>query len=151
MNQPKQFYPQLLPLLQRIPGIAIDASTAVITSLDNGITNQNYRIDTAAGESIVLRVSGQGTRLLGIDRMHEYTCSLLAAQVGVGAEVLHFFADEEILVTRYISGEGLTEERATQPDMLARIVASLRRYHEHINAFPSVFSPFETVRIYHAR
>ncbi len=151
MSQP---YTHLLPLLQRIPGI--DASNAVITPLDKGITNQNYRVDIRAEngnevESIVLRVSGQGTRLLGIDRMHEYTCSLLAAQVGVGAEVLHFFPEEEILVTRYIHGEGLTEEIATQPPMLTRIITSLRRYHDHIDAFPGTFSPFETVRTYYER
>ena len=159
-DQPGRDYAHLLPLLQRIPGV--DASTAVITPLDNGITNQNYRVDINTHEdgsgskkhrreSIVLRVSGQGTHLLGIDRRREYTCSLLAAQVGVGAQVLHFFPEEEVLVTRYIEGAGLSEERASQPAMLTRIVASLRRYHEHISTFPGTFSPFETVRIYHAR
>src|SRR5260370_12469265 len=80
---------------------------AVVTPVVGGITNQNYRVDIG-GETFVLRIGGKGTHLLGIDRGRESICTAIAAQVGVGAEVMHFLADEEVLVTRFIVGRGLT-------------------------------------------
>jgi thiamine kinase-like enzyme len=53
-----------------------------------------------------------------------------------------------VLVTRFIVGDILTPETAAQPEMLARIVASMQRYHNGL-AFPGTFSPFDTVRSYH--
>lgn len=132
-------------LLRQIPGW--DAANAVVTPLVGGITNQNYRVDTN-GEAFVLRIGGKGTHLLGIDRGHESICTALAAQVGVGAEVVHFLPAEDVLVTRFIVGSVLAPETAAQPGMLQRIVASMQRYHAG-PAFPGSFSPFATVRAYH--
>jgi len=123
----------------------------IITALDGGITNQNYRVDIG-GECFVLRIGGKGTHLLGIDRERERVCTGLAAQSGIGAEVISYRASDEgeILVTRFIAGTAITPERAVQPEMLPRIVATMRRYHNG-PAFPGDFSPFETVRSYHRR
>ena len=132
-------------ILSKIPGWSV--AEAVVTPLVGGITNQNYRVDIG-GETFVLRIGGKGTHLLGIDRGRESICTAIAAQVGVGAEVMHFLADEEVLVTRFIVGRGITPEMAAEPDTLGRIVDSMKRYHAG-PAFPGTFSPFETVRNYH--
>ena len=124
-----------------------DTAGAVVSPLVGGITNQNYRVDIG-GETFVLRVGGKGTHLLGIDRVRESICTAIAAQVGVGAEVLHFLAGEDVLVTRFIVGIGITPEMAAQDEILRRIVDSMRRYHAGPD-FPGTFSPFETVRNYH--
>src|SRR6266566_6260 len=124
-----------------------DTAGAVVSPLVGGITNQNYRVDTG-GETFVLRIGGKGTHLLGIDRGRESICTAIAAEVGVGAEVLHFLAGEDVLVTRFIVGIGITPEMAAQDQILRRIVDSMRRYHAG-PAFPGTFSPFETVRNYH--
>jgi thiamine kinase-like enzyme len=124
-----------------------DTAGAVVSPLVGGITNQNYRVDTG-GETFVLRIGGKGTHLLGIDRGRESICTAIAAQVGVGAEVLHFLAGEDVLVTRFIVGIGITPEMAAQDEILRRIVDSMRRYHAGPD-FPGTFSPFETVRNYH--
>jgi thiamine kinase-like enzyme len=132
-------------ILTQLPGWS--AADAVVTPLEGGITNQNYRVDTPRG-TFVLRIGGKGTSLLGIDRGHESICTAIAAQVGVGAEVIHFLPAEDVLVTRFIVGAILTPEAAAQPETLARIVASIKRYHAG-PAFPGSFSPFATVRSYH--
>ncbi len=132
-------------ILQHIP--EWDSAEAVVTPLTGGITNQNYRVDIG-GETFVLRIGGKGTRLLGIDRGREYACTAIAARLGVGAEVLHFLADQEVLVTRFIVGKNLSPEDAAQPEMLPRIVEAMRAYHNGPD-FPGTFSPFETVRAYH--
>ncbi len=132
-------------ILSKIPGWNV--ADAVVTPLVGGITNQNYRVDIG-GETFVLRIGGKGTHLLGIDRGRESICTAIAAQVGVGAEVIHFLADEEVLVTRFIVGRGITPEMAAESGTLHRIVDSMKRYHAG-PAFPGTFSPFETVRNYH--
>ena len=138
---------QIERILSQVPGWS--GTDAVVTPLLGGITNQNYRVDIA-GESFVLRVGGKGTHLLGIDRRRECTCTQIAAQIGVGAGVVHFLASEsdEVLVTRFIPGEGISPETAARPEMLRRIVDAMRRYHSGPD-FPGTFSPFQTVRNYH--
>src|SRR5437764_11177310 len=132
-------------ILNRVPGW--NAADARVAPLIGGITNQNYRVDIG-GETFVLRIGGKGTHLLGIDRGRESICTAIAAQVGVGAEVIHFLPAEEVLVTRFIDGTAITPEIAAQHEMLPRIVASMKCYHAG-PAFPGTFSPFETVRNYH--
>src|SRR5712691_1594433 len=132
-------------ILGQIPGWS--GSDVLVTPLVGGITNQNYRVDVG-GETFVLRIGGKGTHLLGIDRGREHTCTAIAAQMGVGAEVIQFLASEDVLVTRFINGTGISPEVAAEPETLKRIVASIKRYHGG-PAFPGTFSPFETVRNYH--
>jgi thiamine kinase-like enzyme len=131
-------------ILRQIP--EWDSKKVAISPLVGGITNQNYRVDSG-DESFVLRIGGKGTHLLGIDRGREYTCTAIAAQLGVGAEVIHFLANEEALVTRFIVGEAISPITAAQPDILRRIVNAMRRYHAGPD-FPGLFSPFATVRNY---
>jgi len=134
-------------ILEQIPGWS--GKDLVVAPLLGGITNQNYRVDVA-GETFVLRVGGKGTRLLGIDRRREHICTAIAAQLGIGAEVMHFLASEDALVTRFIVGAGISPETAAEPGTLRRIIASMKRYHGG-PAFPGTFSPFETVRDYHTK
>lgn len=132
-------------VLNQIPGWS--PAEVQVTPLEGGITNQNYRVDIA-GESFVLRIGGKGTHLLGIDRGRESICTTIAAQLGIGAEVIAFLPSEEVLITRFIVGTGISPETAAQPEILCRIANAMRRYHGG-PAFPGTFSPFETVRSYH--
>ena len=132
-------------ILNQVPGW--NAAAAQVSPLVGGITNQNYRVDIG-GEIFVLRIGGKGTHLLGIDRGRESTCTSIAAQVGVGAEVIYFLPGEDVLITRFIAGSGITPEIAAQHEMLPRIVDSIKRYHAGPD-FPGTFSPFDTVRSYH--
>ena len=131
-------------IVSQVPGWSVER--AVVTPLKGGITNQNYRVDID-DTSFVLRVGGKGTHLLGIDRERESICAGLASQVGVAPKVLSFLPGEDALVTHFINGTPITPESAAQPDILRRIVASLRRYHAGPD-FPGMFSPFTTVRNY---
>jgi len=67
----------LSPILQRIQKFA-SATSLEVTELTGGITNKNYKI-IADSESFVLRMGGNETKHLGIDRKVEYECSRLAA------------------------------------------------------------------------
>src|SRR5712691_4966776 len=101
---------------------------ATITALSGGITNRNYRVDVD-GSSFVLRVGGNDTDLLGIDRAVEHAASLSAASVGVGPEVVAFLEPEGWLVTRFIFGQGVPPEEIRTPAGIARVAAVLRKIH----------------------
>jgi thiamine kinase-like enzyme len=136
---------RLSHILAQIP--AFGGAEPVIAPLSGGITNENFRVDVG-GEAFVVRIGGGDTHLLGIDRQHEYICSTIAADLGVGAEVVQFLSREGVLVTRFIQGASLSPEDGAKPEIMARIVASIRRCHEG-PAFPGRFSPFAAVRSYH--
>ncbi len=110
MNQADLMNQRIQHILNQVPQLS--RANAVITPLVGGITNQNYRVDVG-GETFVLRIGGKGTHLLGIDRGREHACTAIAAQVGVGAEVIHFLASEDVLVTRFIVGAAVSAEFET--------------------------------------
>lgn len=122
------------------------ASRRTVTELHGGITNRNYRVDVD-GESFVVRIGGEGTALLGIDRAREYGCTRAAHRMGVAPEAVHFFPDAGVLVTRFISGRILTPEELRQAPTLRRAARSIRRIHDGPE-FPGFFSSFRTVEQY---
>ena len=72
-------------LFARVPQFA-GIQAQQITPLRGGITNTNYRITTAAAD-FVLRIAGERTDTLGIDRRVEYAASCSAAAAGVAPNV----------------------------------------------------------------
>ena len=112
-----------------------------VEPLGGGITNRNFRVE-AAGEEFVLRIGGKDTELLGIDRVAEHAASCVAADLGLGPEVVAFVEPEGYLVTRYVDGEvGKVD--------LERVGAALRRLHDG-PALPARFDSFRVVEAYRA-
>lgn len=119
-----------------------------VRHLNGGLTNRNYGLE-CEGERFVLRVMGDNSRLLGIDRQAEHACLQAAHALGIGPEVIAFFPDKGALVTRFVTGRVLVPKALKSPAILRRVVASLRQYHEKSNG-AGTFSAFETVRRYYA-
>jgi thiamine kinase-like enzyme len=135
----------LSPILQRILQFKA-ARSLEIEELSGGITNKNYKI-TADGECFVLRLGGNETRFLGIDRKNEYECSRLAAQVGVAPEPTAFLEPEGYILARFISGKGIAAEDIGKEAAMARVVESMKAYHT-LEFFPGSFSPFRVAEEY---
>jgi thiamine kinase-like enzyme len=114
--------------------------------LGGGITNHNLKVEVD-GERFVLRVAGKGTNLLGIDRVVEVAATEAAAALGIGPEVVEFVEPEGWLVTRFIEGGIPSVERMRQLDMLARVAAALRAYHDGPE-IPGTFDSFRVVEVY---
>jgi Ser/Thr protein kinase RdoA (MazF antagonist) len=98
--------------------------------LDGGITNRNFRVRTAEGDFVV-RVFGEKTATLGIDRLAERLATEAAARAGVGPELVGF--TDDLLVTSFIAGEPMPEVR------IADTAAALRAVHAG-PPLPSSFS-----------
>jgi thiamine kinase-like enzyme len=118
--------------------------------LEGGITNRNYRV-RFAGEDVVVRLPGKDTGLLGIDRVAERAAAELAAQAGVGPEVVAMLDDPPCLVTRFIVGEPIGAEELREPKAVAEVAAALRALHACAERLPIEFSSFRVVESYAAR
>ncbi len=114
--------------------------------LSGGITNENVRVDVA-GESFVLRLAGEKTALLGIDRQQEFMAHSAAASIGVAPEVVYFIEPEGYLVTRFVNGRSPTPAQIREPDTIQQIAQLLKQVHA-LPSIPAVFSVFDIVRSY---
>ena len=117
-----------------------------ITPLEGGITNRNYRIDTL-GKSFHLRIAGENTEMLGINRQHEYWSHLIAGELEIAPEVVYFIEPEGYLVTRFIDGRPIPPEELRQPKNIQHVAEILNQIHSMPN-IPGVFSAFQVVRDY---
>ena len=135
----------LEPILQRVPQFA-HARNLTLAELTGGITNRNYKV-VADGETYVLRIGGDETKYLGIDRRVEYGCTLAASRVGVAPEPIAFLEPEGYLVTRFISGPGIPADQVGTEANIRRVVELLKRYHA-LDHFPGAFSPFRVAEAY---
>jgi thiamine kinase-like enzyme len=124
----------------------VGASDLKATPLGGGITNNNFRIDTA-GESFVLRIVGANTELLGINREHEYAANLTAGKLGIAPEVFYFIQPEGYLVTRFIDGRPISPEEISEPENIRRVMDKVHQIHS-MPTIPGIFDPFQVVRDY---
>ncbi len=130
-------------ILRAIPGFS---SAARATPLTGGITNRNYRVEDG-GDVFVLRIAGENTAQLGIDRQREHDCARLAARLGIGAEVIAYLPEYTALVTRFLPGKVLCPGAALPDPALARAAAAIKRLHT-APTIPGSFSAFTTIRDY---
>jgi Ser/Thr protein kinase RdoA (MazF antagonist) len=103
-------------------------SAAAVTPIEAGITNRNYRVEVEGGVFVV-RLAGADTELLGIDREHEVEAGRAAAAAGVGPEVVAFVPELGCVVTRFVAGAAIPDERLGDPGVIGSIVTSIRAIH----------------------
>jgi thiamine kinase-like enzyme len=131
--------------LARVPQWA-GANDLKATPLGGGITNSNFRIDVG-GESFVLRIAGEDTELLGINREHEYSANLAAGKLGIAPEVYYFIRPEGYLVTRFINGRLILPEEMREPENIRRVMDLVRKIHS-MPEIPGNFNVFRIVNEY---
>ncbi|MGZ7007650.1 MAG: phosphotransferase, partial [Ilumatobacteraceae bacterium] len=107
-----------------------------IRPLHGGITNSNYVATTRHGEYVV-RIPGERTALLGIDRAHEAEAARRAADLGIGPAVLGLLENVGTLVTEVVAGHHL--EPTPFAERLDDVVELIHRFHDSgplAGAFP---------------
>ena len=113
-----------------------------IHPLAGGLTNSNYRVQVD-NTSYVVRIPGQSTELLAVDRTNEHHNTRAAAAAGVGAGVRHYLADCTVMVLAFIPGETMSIAALQQPGMPARMAAALKKLH----AGPRFLKDFNMFRL----
>src|SRR5499433_944344 len=110
--------------LDRVPELAGVQRT--VTELPGGLTNHNYKVSTPDA-AFVVRVWSGGGDFLAINRDHEYHNSVAAAQAGVGAPVVAYRPEDNMLVLGYIDGRTFGNSDVQAPANIPRIARACRQ------------------------
>jgi len=99
-----------------------------VSQLSGGLTNENYLVEVARNK-YVMRIPGQSTELLSIDRANEVFNTKAAATTGIGPRVLEHIAGLDALVLEFIPGRTMSAASLQSKEMAARMAESFRRLH----------------------
>jgi thiamine kinase-like enzyme len=112
--------------LDRVPELA--GAPRTVTELPGGLTNHNYKVSTPDA-AFVVRVWSGGGDFLAINRDHEYHNSVAAARAGVGAPVVAYRPEDNMLVLGYIDGHTFGNSDVQAPANIPRIARACRQLH----------------------
>src|SRR2546423_11297379 len=84
-----------------------------ISPLSGGLTNENYLVESG-GKRYVMRLPGQSTELLSIDRENEVHNTKAAASTGIGPRVLEHVADLDVMVLEFIPARPCLPRRCSR-------------------------------------
>ncbi len=99
-----------------------------IEPVEIGITNRNYKVTLPDGTAWMLRLPGERTEVLGIDRACEAEAAARADRLGIGPPVLGELPGMGTLVTRFVGGRHATDD-AEFAAHLPEVVGALREFH----------------------
>jgi thiamine kinase-like enzyme len=117
-----------------------------VSPLSGGLTNENYLVE-AGGARYVVRLPGQSTELLSIDRANEVHNTKAAATTGIGPRVLEVVPDLDVMVLEFIEGPTMSARTLQSKKMAARMAASFRRLHS-APRFLQDFNMFRLIEYY---
>src|SRR5260370_39017216 len=93
-----------------------------VSPLSGGLTNENYLVEVD-GERYVMRLPGQSTELLSIDRENEVFNTKAAAETGIGPRVLEHVPGLDVMVLAFIPGPTMSAETLQSVHMARRIAS----------------------------
>jgi thiamine kinase-like enzyme len=99
-----------------------------VSPLSGGLTNENYLVEVE-GERYVMRLPGQSTELLSIDRENEVFNTKAAAETGIGPRVLEHVPGLEVMVLEFIPGPTMSAETLQSVHMARRMASSFKTLH----------------------
>jgi thiamine kinase-like enzyme len=137
-----------MPVINEIVSMIEDWKSGDISiqALSGGLTNKNYKV-VVEGTPYFIRVPGEGTELLAIDRRNEYFNAKAAAETGVGPKVLYYLPDYQAMVLEFLQGTTMSNESLNLPGMPSRIAAAIKRLHAG-SRFLSDFNMFRLTEYY---
>ncbi len=119
---------EVFELAKRIPLFAPLSELHISTLSDVvSLNNTNYRVE-AEGETYLLRIGAESSRLLGIRREEEIEASKATAEAGIAPKVL--YADPTgVMVLSFFEGTHWKPEAFHEPANIVRLCETLRRLH----------------------
>src|SRR6266699_2066630 len=117
-----------------------------ISPLSGGLTNENYLVESE-GNRYVMRLPGQSTELLSIDRENEVYNTKAAAETGIGPRVLEHVPDLDVMVLEFIPGPTMSAETLQSVHMARRMASSFKTLHS-APRFLRDFNMFRLIEYY---
>ncbi len=99
-----------------------------IQPLSGGLTNSNFKVDVD-GTPFFIRVPGESTELLAIDRRNEYFNSKAAAETGVGPRVLYYIPEFQVMVLEFLQGRTMSKDSLNAAGLPTKIAGVIKRLH----------------------
>jgi thiamine kinase-like enzyme len=134
----------LTPLLDQLR--CLHGHTITVDDLPGGLTNRNLKV-TVGDAAYVVRIAGDSSPLLSINRDDEYYNSTAAAQAGVGAPVIEYRPDLGVLVVGFLDARTCSKDDLGDSDRLRRVTVACRRL-QHGPRFRNDFDMFALMRSY---
>ena len=103
-------------------------STVQIERLAGGLTNTNFKV-TVNSRPYFVRIPGEGTELLAVDRQNEYHNAQAAAETGVGPRIIHYLPEQNIMVLEFLEGATMSNAELNKPGMPSRVAGVVKRLH----------------------
>lgn len=113
-----------------------------VQQISGGLTNTNFKVEVD-GMPYFVRVPGESTELLAVDRANEYHNSKAAAQANVGPKVLYHLPEYNVMVLEFLTGITMSKESLSAPGMPTRMAKVIKKLH----AGPRFFSDFNMFRL----
>ena len=110
--------------------------------LSGGLTNTNFKVEVD-GKPYFVRVPGESTDLLAIDRNNEYYNTKAASEAGVGPKVLYYLPEYSVMVLEFLQGKTMSKESLNRSGMPTRMAQSIKK----LNAGPRFFLDFNMFRL----
>lgn len=116
--------------------------TICIEPVPGGLTNANYKV-LVDGKYYFVRIPGESTELLAVDRRNEYFNTKVAAEAGVSPQVYYYLPDYQVMVLEYLEGITMSNAALNAPGMPTKIAQAIKRLH----AGPRFLSDFNMFRL----
>lgn len=113
-----------------------------VQPLSGGLTNTNYKVEVD-GTPYFVRVPGESTELLAVDRANEYYNSKAAAEAGVAPKVLYHLPEYNVMVLEFLTGKTMSKESLSAPGMPTRMAKVIKKLHSG----PRFYSDFNMFRL----
>ena len=117
-----------------------------IQPLSGGLTNSNFKVEVD-GTPYFVRVPGESTDLLAIDRHNEYHNTKAAAEAGVAPKVLYYLPEHCVMILEFLDGKTMSKDSLNAPGMPTRMAQSIRRLHSGPR-FLTAFNMFRLTEYY---
>ena len=114
--------------IEEVVGRLWPGSRIRIERIAAGLTNQNFRVEVD-GTPYFLRLPGQSTDLLAVDRNNELHNTGAAAEAGVGPRLVARDPETGAFALAWIEGRTMSNDAFRESGTPARIAGALRKLH----------------------
>src|SRR4026209_2611351 len=80
-----------------------------VQPLSGGLTNSNFRVEVD-GVPYFVRVPGESTELLAIDRNNEYHNTKAASEAGVAPKIFYHLPEYNVMVIEFLNGKTMSKD-----------------------------------------
>src|SRR6185503_16870715 len=113
-----------------------------IASLSGGLTNSNFKVEVD-GILYFVRVPGESTELLAVNRENEYHNSKAAFEAGVGPKVLYHLPEYSVMVLEFLNGRTMSKDSLNEAGMPTRMAEAIQK----LNRGPRFLLDFNMFRL----